>query len=60
MTLNRLQREHLARYFLDVSKLSVGIYMFTSLPDKPLQFVLGCLSAVCFLISGVWLLKDLS
>jgi len=59
MALNASQREHLARYFLDISKLIAGIYVFTSLPDQPLQFVLGCLSAFCFLISGLWLLKNL-
>ncbi len=60
MRFNPLQREHLGRYFLDISKLIVGIYVFTSLPDRPLQFILGCLSALCFLIGGLWLLKSLS
>jgi hypothetical protein len=60
MAFNRAQREHLARYFLDISKLIAGIYVFTSLPGKPLQFILGCLSALCFLIGGLWLLKSLS
>ena len=58
MGLTRAQREHLARYLLDISKLIAGIYVFTSLPDKPLQFLLGCVSALCFLLSGLWLLKD--
>ncbi|HBH96411.1 MAG TPA: hypothetical protein DDX89_01285 [Candidatus Omnitrophica bacterium] len=58
MALNPAQREHLARYLLDVSKLIAGIYVFTSLPDKPLQFALGCVSALCFLLSGLWLLKS--
>ena len=40
-----------------ISKLIVGIYVFTALPDKPLQFILGCLSALCFLVSGLWVLK---
>lgn len=57
MPLTASQREHLARYFLDISKLIAGIYVFTSLPDKPLQFMLGCASALCFLIGGVWLVK---
>ena len=60
MALNRSQLDYLARYFLDVSKLVAGIYVFTSLPDKPLQFVLGCVVALCFLISGLWILKSLS
>lgn len=58
--LNRPQREHLARYFLDVSKLIAGIYVFTTLPDKPFQFILGCLPALCFLIGGLWILRTLS
>jgi hypothetical protein len=58
MALNAAQREQLARYFLDPSKLIAGIYVFTSLPDKPLQFVLGCCSALAFLTAGLWLLKS--
>lgn len=54
------QRGHLGRYLLDISKLIVGIYVFTSLPDKPLQFVLGCLATFCFLIGGLWFLKTQS
>lgn len=57
MALNRTQRDQLGRYLLDISKLIVGIYVFTALPDKPLQFILGCLSALCFLVSGLWVLK---
>lgn len=57
MALSRTQLEHLGRYFLDISKLIAGIYVFTSLPDKPLQFILGLLSALCFLIGGLWILK---
>lgn len=60
MALNQAQREHLGGYLLDISKLIAGIYVFTSLPDKPFQFVLGVLSALCFLMSGLWFLRSLS
>lgn len=60
MALNRSQREHLGRYFLDISKLIAGIYVFTSLPGKPIQFIVGSISALCFLVGGLWILKSLS
>jgi hypothetical protein len=54
---NENQANNLGKYFLDISKLSVGVYVFTSLPDKPLTFVTGLIVAVIFLIGGLVLLK---
>ena len=58
MVFSRSQRDQFGQYLLDISKLIVGIYVFTSLPDKPLQFILGGLSALSFLIGGLWLFKS--
>lgn len=57
MEFNENQATNLGKYFLDISKLSVGIYVFASLPDKPLTFFTGIIVAVIFLIGGLMLLK---
>jgi len=57
MKLERIQREHLTKYFFDLSKIIAGIYVFTTLPDKPILFILGLVIAVIFLICGLLLAK---
>ena len=57
MELNENQTTNLGKYFLDISKLIVGIYVFTSLPAKPVAFFLGLFSATGFLMGGLLLLK---
>ena len=58
MEITSKQLNKLGDYLLDISKLVAGIYVFTSLPDKPLQFVLGSFSAISFLIAGIHLSKE--
>jgi len=57
MKLEKSQREHLGKYFFDLSKIVAGIYVFAGLPDKPLLFVLGLVIALIFLIVGLILTK---
>jgi len=54
---NENQITNLGKYFLDISKLIVAIYVFTSLPDKPVAFFLGLIAAILFLIAGLMFLK---
>jgi len=58
MILTTKQLNKLGDYLLDIPKLVAGIYVFTSLPNKPLQFILGSLSAIAFLIAGIHLSKE--
>jgi len=57
MRLQTSQREHLTKYFFDLSKIVAGIYVFTTLPDKPVLFILGLTISVVFLICGFLLAK---
>jgi hypothetical protein len=57
MEFNESQVINLGKYLLDISKLIVAIYVFTSLPDKPLVLILGLISALLFLIGGLVILK---
>lgn len=50
MKLDEKQRENLSKYFFDLSKIVAGIYVFTTLPDKPLMFILGLAISLVFLI----------
>jgi len=57
MKLQTSQREHLTKYFFDLSKIVAGIYVFTTLPDKPVLFILGLTISVIFMICGLLLSK---
>jgi hypothetical protein len=57
MKLVKSQREHLGKYFFDLSKIVAGIYVFAGLPDKPVLFVLGLIIALIFLMVGLILTK---
>jgi hypothetical protein len=57
MKLNQTQQHRLGKYFLDLSKIVAGVYVFTSLPDKPLLFILGLIISLIFLICGLLLSK---
>ena len=57
MELTEDQATNLGKYFLDISKLIAAIYVFTSLPDKPVIFFAGLFIAIAFLIGGLLLLK---
>jgi hypothetical protein len=57
LNFNETQIINLGKYFLDISKLIVAIYIFTSLPDKPMVFIFGLTSAIIFLIGGLILIK---
>ena len=57
MKLDDKQRENLGKYFLDLSKIVAGVYVFTSLPDKPVLFALGLFISLVFLICGLLLVK---
>ena len=57
MKLTDRQRENLGKYFFDLSKIVAGIYVFASLPDKPILFVLGLVIALIFMICGLILMK---
>jgi hypothetical protein len=57
MEFNECQISNLGTYLLDISKLIVAIYVFTSSLDKPLMLVLGLICALLFLIGGLVVLK---
>jgi len=57
MKLEHAQHENLGKYFFDLSKIVAGIYVFTSLPDKPVLFALGLAISLIFLICGLLLTK---
>jgi len=57
MELTENQTTNLGKYFLDISKLIAAIYVFTSLPDKPVAFFLGLTAAILFLAGGLMFLK---
>ncbi|HBO96472.1 MAG TPA: hypothetical protein DE315_07125 [Candidatus Omnitrophica bacterium] len=57
MELTEDQTTNLGKYFLDISKLIVGIYVFTSFPDKLLVSFWGLICAAIFLLGGLILLK---
>jgi hypothetical protein len=57
MMLDDIQRGHLGKYFLDLSKIVAGVYVFTSLPDRPVLFILGLIISLLFLICGLLLAK---
>ena len=54
---NENQITNLGKYFLDISKLVAAIYVFTSLPDKPVVFFSGLFTTIVFLMGGLILLK---
>ena len=58
MAVTTRQLNKLGDYLLDISKLAVGIFVFTSIPDRPLQLALGCISAISLLIAGIILTKE--
>jgi len=51
------QRENLGKYFLDLSKIVAGVYVFTTLPDKPVLFAFGLFISLIFLVCGLLLVK---
>ena len=57
MRLDKSQKENLGKYLLDISKLVVGIYVFTSALSKPFLLALGCIIALLFLGAGLYYLK---
>jgi len=57
MKLDDKQRENLGKYFLDLSKIVAGVYVFTTLPDKPILFTLGLFISLIFLVCGLLLAK---
>jgi len=57
MQFNENQITNLGKYLLDISKLIVAIYVFTSLPDKPFVLILGLICALLFLTGGLVILK---
>lgn len=57
MNLSKTQRENLGKYFLDMSKIITGVYVLTSLPNKPLLFTLGLFSSLVLLGMGLNILK---
>lgn len=57
MKLDDKQQEILGKYFLDLSKIVAGVYVFSTLPDKPVLFAFGLLISLIFLICGLLLTK---
>lgn len=56
--MTKVQRENLGKFFLDVGKLFVAIFLFTSLPDKPFTFVIGLICTVVCVLIGLVFLKE--
>ena len=57
MKLDDKQQETLGKYFLDLSKIVAGVYVFSTLSDKPVLFAFGLLISLIFLICGLLLTK---
>ena len=57
MEFNESQVTNLGKYLLDISKLIIAIYVFTSFPDKLNIFTFGIIGALLFLTAGLIILK---
>lgn len=51
--MNKIQRENLGKFFIDVAKISIAVYVFTSLPERPGRFLIGAMVTIVFLILGL-------
>jgi hypothetical protein len=51
--MNKIQKENLGKFFIDVAKISIAVYVFTSLPEHPGRFAIGILVTLFFLIAGL-------
>ena len=55
--LDNKQSEETGKYFLDISKLIVGIYVFATNPFELAKFLIGILAGLTFYIAGIVLVK---
>ncbi|HHT9121128.1 MAG TPA: hypothetical protein ACFYD3_11370 [Candidatus Hypogeohydataceae bacterium YC41] len=47
--MNKVQRENLGKFFIDIAKILVAVYVFTSLPESPGRFAIGIIITVFLL-----------
>lgn len=57
--MNKIQRENLGKFFIDVAKISIAVYVFTSLPERPGRFIIGVVVTLFFVITGLEILGDM-
>ena len=55
--LDNKQSEETGKYFLDISKLIVGIYVFTTNSFEFTKFIIGIAAGLTFYIAGIVLIK---
>jgi hypothetical protein len=55
--MNKIQRENLGKFFVDIAKLLMAVVVFVSFPHELPRFFLGLVFVVVFLILGLKILE---